>query len=368
MIWKKVLFGLLILLMCLTMSFGYATLSSTLKVDGEVSATPPNTIYIMEIFDVSTSGASITTSPVNIGYPSTKVMSEIVFSERNSTVTFSVIIRNGTQIDQYFDILGSYSEMEGIEGSFSNTNVSSSVSIAQGTKIAAGEQKTVTVTFTYTSRTTNQTRRMLHEFRFVLDSNDLTQAVSKGVTDKFADILNGNLEDDITYTYNGNQITVSREEAYETMVQHMESDNSGSYIGNLKGADEDDKALLTALFEGALTFNVGDTEVPVTVMIKEKDVYGTGTKEMVLYITADDLRAVWSYVPVYAVVLTSNESGDWVQIGEIYAGEARTNDYSGWIGSGSFNTESWRSTEEYYGASSGSNIDTIMNRYEALNP
>jgi hypothetical protein len=351
--------------MCIFTSFGYAQLSSTLRVSGDVDVKPPNAIFIVGITNVQTSGTTINTSPVNIGYPSAKMLSEIVFSGRNSSVTFDVLIMNGTEFDQYFDILEEYAELPGVEGSFSYANTDWSSSVAQGTKIASGEKMTFTVTLTYTGRYTNQTRRMLHEFDFVLDSNDLTEAVSEDVTNKFEDILNNRLEEDIVYTLNGTEITVDKDSTYQTVIENMESDRTGNYIGNLMGSDADDKAILTALFEGALTFTVGNEEVPITVMIKEKNVYGSDEKDMVLYITADDLSARNTYVPVYASVFTKNSSGKWEQVGEVFSGEAQTNSYSGFWGSGSFNTESWRSSQAYYGVATRSDIDEIMIGYKA---
>ena len=366
--WMKVLLSISLSLMCVFVSLGYAQLTDNLVVEGQAEASPPNAIFIYEISNVTTLNATINTTPTNIGYPSTKVMSEIVFGGRNASVTFDVLIVNGTNFDQYFDVLEEYSEVEGVDGTFSYASVDWSASVAQGTKIAAGEKMIFTVTLTYVGRNTNQTRRMLHEIDFVLNSDDLTEAVSKGVTDKFTDILNNRLEEGITYSYNGQTITVDKGSTYQEIVNHMENDSSGNYIGNLMGADADDKALLTALFEGALTFTVGNEEVPITIMIKEKNVYGTNEKEMVLYITADDLSAWSSYVPVYAAVFSLNELGEWIQIGDIYAGEAQTNNYSGWWGSGSFNTESWRSTESYYGVASRSGINAVINGYITQNP
>jgi len=368
--WMKILLGVLLSFMCIFTSLGYAQTTTDLRVEGEVEIKPPNAIFIAEISNVQTSGATFTTSPVNIGYPSTKVMSEVTFDGRNSWVSFDVLIVNGTDFDQIFDKLEEYASLEGVEGSFSYTNVDWESSVAQGTEMNPGDKLRFNVTLTYTGRSTNQTRKMLHEFDFVLNSNDLTQAASKSVTDKFADILNNRLEDDITYEYGGEEITVTTDKMYETVIEHMEYDRSGTgnYIGNLMGADGDDKALLTALFEGALTFNVGNEEVPITVMIKEKNVYDTDEKEMVLYITADDLTAYSSYVPVYAAVYSKNASGVWEQVGEIFAGEAQTNSYSGWPGSGSFNTERWRSTQVYYGVAVRSGINAVMSGYKAQNP
>lgn len=361
--WMKMILGISLSFMCLFVSVGYAGFTSEMSIHADAELSPPNAVFIVNISNVQTSNATINTPPVNLSEPSTKIMSEITFASRNAYVTFDVLIMNGTSFNQYFDVLEEYPEIEGIEGAFSYANMDWSVTPPQGTMIMPGEQTLFTVTLTYTGRNTNQTRKMLHEFDFVLDSDDLTEAVSKGVTDKFADILNNRLEEDIVYDYNGTEITVDSNNTYNEVVNHMESDTSGNYIGNLMGADGDDKALLTALFEGALTFTVGNEEVPITVMIKEKNVYGTSDKEMVLFITADDLSSTWTYVPVYAAVFSKNDLGEWVQIGDIFAGEARTNSYSGWYGSGSFNTETWRSTQSYYGIATGSGIATVIGGY-----
>ncbi len=362
--WMKILLGISLSLMCIFTSIGYARLSTDLTVEGDIELAPPNAIFILDISNVHTTGATVTTSPMNIGYPSTKVLSEIVFSGRNSSVTFDVSVMNGTEFNQYFDVLEEYAELEGIDGSFSYASIDWNTSISQGTPIAPGEVQTFTVTLTYTGRNTNQTRKMLHEIDFVLNSDDLTEAVSKDVTDKFKDILNNHLEEDISYTYNGTTIKVDKDTTYQEIINHMESDRTGNYIGNLVGSDADDKALLTALFEGNLMFSVGTEEIPITVMIKNKNVFGTSESEMVLYITADDLSSSRSYVPVYASVYSKNSDGEWVQAGEIYAGEARVNGYSGsYFGNGSFDTESWRSTQAYYGVSSGSNIGAVLNGY-----
>lgn len=366
--WVKVILGISLSFMCVFTSLGYAALSDKLNVTGEANVTPPDAIYIEGILNVRPSNASVIQTPTNIGFPSTKFMSEITFAGRNSSVTFDVVIANGTSFTQYFDVLEEFSELEGIDASFSYANTDWSVSLPQGTEIKPGDIKTFTVTLTYTGRNTNQTRKMLHEFDFVLDSNDLTQAVSKDITDRFEDILNNRFEEDVTYTYNGNQITIEKENTYQEVIDHMETDRTGNYIGNLMGSDADDKALLTALFDEALTFTVGTEEVPITVMIKEKDVYGSTDKDMVLFITADDLSARNTYVPVYASVFSKNENGEWKHVGEIFSGEAQTNSYSGFWGSGSFNTETWRSTQTYYGVATGSGITAVMNGYKAQNP
>lgn len=370
--WNKVLLCVALSIMCLFTCVGYAAISGSIDIIGEAEIVPPDAMYIYEIRNVVTSNATLNMSPVYINHPSTKFMSEIKFGGRNAYVSFDVIVMNGTKIDQFFDIIEEFAELEEVEGSFSYANVSASVNPGQGAEVKAGQSLQFTVTLKYTGSNSNQTRRMLHELKFVLDSKDLTQAVSRGITDQFADIINGNLEEDITYEYDGKTITIPKDGGYDAIMDHMETFSlSGSYIGNLSGSDDDDKAVLTALFEGALTFKVGNEEVPVTVMIKEKDVYGSNTKELVLYITADTLSESRAYVPIYAVVFTKSND-EWIQVGDILQGEAQVTAYDGLgatlgYGTGSFNTEKWRSTAGYYGVATGKDLNAVMSGYENQN-
>ncbi len=367
----KILLSVTVSLMCLFLCVGYAQLSDTLVLTGGVDFEPPKAIYIHKIDNLQTDGVTVNQKPTNIGYPSTKMMSEFVFSAKNASVTFDVYIINNTEFDHYYDVIEEYSSLEGIGGSFSYASTSLSVSVAQGTKVAVGEMAKFTVTIKYTGSSKNQTRRMLHEFDFVLDSKDLTQAASTGVTDRFAKILNNELDTDVTYLYNGGNVTVPKDSTYETMEKNMEWSSSGNFIGNLDGADGDDKALITALFGDTLLFPVGDQEdVPVTVMVKKSEVYngGNSNNEIILYITADDLSARSAYVPIFAAVFHNNGT-EWVQIGDIYEGEAKTCYYNiSFMGYGSFDTDTWRSTKEYYGVAAKSNLAAVMAGYKAENP
>ena len=369
--WIKAILGISLSFMCLFTCVGYAAVSGNVVINGNVEAKPPNAIFIVDIYNVQTSKATVNLSPVNIGYPSTKVLSDITFEGNGSYVKFDVRVLNGTEYTQIFDVLKQYTEMEGVEGSLSYSNVKATSSIPQGTQLAPGEQEIFTITLTYNeswwNTDSNKTRKMLYELDFVLDSNDLTQAVSKNITDKFANILNNRLENDINYSDNEGPHTVAKEQVYNELIKHMESGGTGAYIGNLNGADNDDKALLTALFEGELTFDIGGEEVPVTVLVKQMNVYDTSDAEMVLYITADDLSRSRTDAPVYVAVFTQNASKEWVQVGDIYSGEAPVCDYttgSTW-GSGSFNTDNWESTQAYYGVATGSSVAAIMSGFKA---
>ena len=368
--WLKILMGLALSLMTCMTCMGYAALSTTLELKGVARVDAPNAIYITDVSGVRLTNVTATTEPVNIDFPSAKLLSDLTYGGKGAAVTMEVTLYNGTPVDQIFDILEAHEGSSAATDVFDYTDVAWSVEPGQGTVVPTGQSVTFTVTYQYDGNGTDERRNSLYSFRFVMTSDDLTQAVSIGVTERLADILNNRLDEDVTYTYDGDTYTIPKDGTYDAIDDNMEGtvagtgwNSTGRYMGNLNGADADDKAILTALFGEALTFKVGDEEVPVTVMIKEKDVYGDGTLDMVMYVTADDLSQRTTYVPVYAVVFSQNTDGLWVQIGEIFAGEAETNAYNGWAGSGSFDTETWRSTESYYGYRTGLGIDELMDVY-----
>lgn len=368
--WLKILIGLALSLMTCMTCVGYAALATTLELNGLVQVDAPNAIYVTDISNVRLTNVTATTEPINVDFPSAKLMSDLTYGTQGASVSMEVTLYNGTPVDQIFDVLVEHEGSSTATDVFDYTDVKWSVEPGQGTVVPTGQSVTFSVTYAYDGNNTNQRRNSLYSFRFVMTSEDLTQAVSRSVTDRLAAILNNDLAEDVTYTYNGRTYTISKDASYNAIDNNMEGNVAGSgwnstgrYMGNLSGADADDKAILTALFGNELTFKVGDEEVPITVMIKEKDVYGDGTLDMVLYITADDLSQRTTYVPVYSVVFSQDTNGTWVQIGEIFAGEAETNAYSGWPGSGSFDTETWRSTEAYYGQRTGLGIDDLMDIY-----
>ncbi len=112
----------------------------------------------------------------------------------------------------------------------------------------------------------------------------------------------------------------------------------------------------------------------VKISKRGEELYNGGDKELVLFITGDDLGESRAYVPVYTAVFTKASDGVWEQIGQIHAGTARVIAYDGLesilgIGTGSFNTETWTSEEAYYNGATpkGSDIEKVMDAFEAQN-
>ena len=383
--WTKILCLILAPLGVVFCFVGYAALTTTLTIEGTAEATPPDAIYITEIWDIQYTGASTVNAdgaPTRVAFPSTKFLSNIKFDSAGSTVSFMVRIKNGTSYNQIFDILKSYSELEGVGAGYDSSKITADAGIEQGVVIPAGEEIECRVVLTADAR--GIARHMLYEFQFVLNSADLTEKISVRVTDRFAKILNNELEE-ITYSYEYRRYpwssaqtvteTVEAGKSYEAITgSNMNDSDSGDYIGNVDGAQAVDIALVNGLFGGELLLDINGEERPVTVMVKKQMVYNNDSvEEMVLYLTADTLDSgrvngqdpeAPVYVAVFAQKTRTDANGNpvtkWEQVGPIFAGKARQTNYYGFSGTGSSNTDYWVTTEEYNGIAAGATLSAVM--------
>ena len=92
-------------------------------------------------------------------------------------------------------------------------------------------------------------------------------------------------------------------------------------------------------------------------MIKRENIDGSRNsgdssgREMTVYMTSDPLTDAGGDAIVYASVYTRySGQSEWVRIKDMFEGECTIVSYSGSNGTGSFNTDTWRST-----ASNGQN-------------
>ncbi|MBR4013855.1 MAG: hypothetical protein IKJ00_06125, partial [Clostridia bacterium] len=160
----------------------------------------------------------------------------------------------------------------------------------------------------------------------------------------------------------------TREELLSALVSTGEDE---PWIGNVDGAPPEDMTLIKKLFEDELSMEIGGKIEEVTFLLKQEDVDGDSSdQEMTIYMTTDYLTTWLGEAPVYAAVFKQQTNPDgtvkWVQQGEMYEGKARIVGYGGSIfGTGSFSTDTWTSTEVYYGKKSGSSISEIISAYKS---
>ena len=145
--------------------------------------------------------------------------------------------------------------------------------------------------------------------------------------------------------------------------------NDNSYIGNVVGANTADSTALNNLFtidgHNYLTLEIEGKETNVTALIKHEDIGGSTDKEMVIYMTGQVISGSFfrpGNIQVFAAIYRQDAAGDWVQIGQLYEGTARSNNYKGEIFGthNSFNTDTWETAVAYHGVAAGSSIDTLL--------
>ena len=369
--WTKALLGVALSLLCLFTTVGYADLTTTLTVVGEAEAAPPEALFISAIVPQSASdGASVT-----INYFTNTVVNSRVDLGPNgqNTVTYRITVFNNTDVEYGYNAM-IYTVGE---GTFDNSNIKVVPDIQHRDSVPAHTSRSFNVTVSYknTSSISNTVLNsvIIYEFLPMTDipESDDETAVG-GVLNQFANILNNRVEGQ------GDTYGVLDTQMKNNTENDRIGENGKTYIGNVTDASQADKDTLDKLFAGQLSLNINGEEMPVTILIKSQNVDGQAGNEMVIYMTTDDLvKNNWlatEYAPVYLAVfkqVTRNDGvQEWIQQGDMYAGEARITTYNGGIwGNGSFNTDTWRTAEsrtytvtsQYsYTVSNSVNLATIM--------
>lgn len=369
--WIKAALGISLSIMCMFTCVGYAAISENLTVNGSIKAEPPKAVYITSVTADGLDGAS---AVVN-NYSMTVVNSRVTLTDSFAgVVTFTITVYNNS------DVIQGYNAMIYTVGpsTYDNDSIILEPSISAREEIKPGEY----LTFSVTARFKNGYDRynkilnsvVNYEFR-PLDEipEDEGGVAVLNVSDKFINILNTpedykTLSDEIAANYDGSRAWTA------------------TYIGNVIGTEDyennNDTAIVSDLFDGALTLNINGIDTNVTVIIKREEIdansstgdtyyygnppVGVADTELTLYITAEDLHSVSSgtRVTVYAIVFTIDQdasgktTGKWYQIGDMYTGTAEVVGYIGGYSNGSFDTGTWRET------GTGRSIHTIIQSLE----
>ena len=355
---------------------GYAAITGTLDIQGQATYNLPP-IYIA---DVSLRSGADYTEELAFG---TTLKSQVSIAASSSASTvIAVTVKNRDKVNYGYNatVVGTDTN------SWSNANVSYAIYsdaactkrlakktvLAPETTTAGANGLTFYVKFTYKSGYSPSGAQTLSsvmnfDFKTPVDSIIDDAAVDNAV-DQFHDILNdhiGNVD-------------------YKSLTNAMDNagnDRNISYMGNVSGAAASDVAVIESLFAGQLSVNIDGTAENVKFLLKRENIDGntaTGGAEaleytdgygnqsvtgweMVMYMTTETLSSYYSWKTVYAIVFTSYDGGQtWEQIGEMFQGEARVCNYEGGWGSGSFNTDTWRSTKGYYNLGTRQSIETLV--------
>ena len=383
-------------LMTLFVSVGYATLTGQLTISGTTEWNETANIYITDIQVTNQSNVSGTVSVTKTGFVVFEHGNYTLNRQRNQSnpggsVTIRITLKNNSGIDQYFAQLTT-------DPALPQRCVISypDAQFGVGSVVPQGESRTLTLTIqnTQTMQTVNMNgRESVLVFSPSFDE-DTTQDVTKSLADVFANVLAGNgpAGDGEGITYKGQEIAADR--ILQVLQQNMESVDTGGYIGNVGNATQDRKDLIEAIFGENMTMQIGNTYYTVSVLIKNQQIDNRGQNDMVMYITADQLTlggGRWSggawrdlnIVPVYGLVFINNGAQGYTYCDHLFAGEAPVCDYGGTFGegyTGSFNTNLWNSTDypdltdtsggqitQQYSTTNGE-LDEAYQRYVRENP
>ena len=332
---------------------GYAALTDTLTINGMSTVSAQDGVFISDV--TADNNATVnkylsTTLNISLNFANTNTSTATITVYNNSSYEYvfnGVVYDNTIEDNAYIDYtLGG---------------------IVKGDTIAANEELTFTVTYSPKSTATDTSLTSIFNYQFVLDSEYIPEVAASGATARFEEILNSETE------------FKSLTDKMDTVVDGR---NDSSYIGNVVGSVSTDSTAINDLFttngSNALVLDINGVQTNVTAMIKRANVDGdtsTGDEsgnEMTIYMTAEDPTEAGGSlfnpgeVQVFVAVFTKNGDGDWYQLGEMYEGEATVNNYAGNIFGtrNSFNTDTWISTQSYYGLNTGADIEAIITAYK----
>ena len=343
---------LLICIVCITLLvstggvFAYwSYLHLDVEGDGVISVSMEldKSVYIIHAEHVAEKGAG--TIEI-VGYNGTYLNSVATLNKTKSTYTTATITVYNNALETY-----AFNAVKYHTDKYSNVDIVYELPVLKhGDQVAPGGTLEFEVVFEYKPgvNPSNYVLTSLLNFEFTpLDELPEEEVIAvSGALGQFQNILNN----------------VTAENSLSQLLTQMDKADAndrhdGSYIGNVGGASASDVKLLEDLFQGNLTININGQDTEVTILIKRENIDGDMTtgdstgREMTIYLTTDTLEQKGSFFNpssaiVYAAVFTSDDEGeDWYQVGTMFEGEATIKQYNGWPGSGSFDTDTWETTD-----------------------
>ena len=328
----------------LFLGIGYASLSDSFMIEGNVTIKPKPYvgIYISDAKVVS--GSNLINNSSEYIRP-TNFNNDLKVNGTDSYITYEITVHNNSSVNYWYlgvdflDELGSNNLIgvsNGITITTKDHNVSNSDAFDTNDWVPAQTRRTFYATYRFGSAAVGDISTFVnYKFGLHMDS----------VQDEFLKILNDKITEN-GYHYLENEFDEKYKETGSTII---------SNIG-------EETQIFDRLFGENLTINVDGEEKPVTIMVERKDVDSnpsTGDSyddsslkgcEYTVYITVDDLSNPGNNVTVYAVSYTCKADGTFYQIGELYEGTCKVQDYNenDDIYQGSFDLDNWDATAKQY--------------------
>lgn len=324
---------------------GYASLSDSFLIDGNVSVKPKPYvgIYISDVEVVS--GSNLINNSTEYIRP-TNLNNDLIVNSYDSYITYAITVHNNSDVTYWYigldfvDELGSnelIGSSNGITITTRDHQESNSDYFNNEDWVPAQTRRTFYATYRFGSEATGNILTYIN-FKFGLHMDS--------VQDEFLRVLNDKVSEN-GYYYLESEFDKKYKESGSTTIANIGSE----------------KTIFDKLFGENLTVNVDGEEKPVTIMVSRRDVDGntsTGDSydgntapsgcEYTVYITVGDLSNPGESVTVYAVSYTCRSDGTFYQIGELYEGTCTVQDYitSNETYEGSFDLMNWDATAKEY--------------------
>lgn len=169
---KIIILSVLILLATSFMSIGFATLTLSLDITGNINANPQNDIFIVEPVVINTTNVS---NNIKINQIYKTILDSTIFlnnSEDNYSITYSITVYNNTQKEYAFK--GIISD----QGTFDNSQINYTFNgIKLSEIIKKGQSKTFTITLSNSTSSKNELRSFINVAfgkSYSITYNDLT--------------------------------------------------------------------------------------------------------------------------------------------------------------------------------------------------
>ena len=361
---KAIFIGVFSFLFCF-MTIGFSAISSPMEIRGTVSSKGQTGVFITKTEQLEGENGGIAVVNSFIG---SSVSVNVTLPNKSSVGKSEITVYNS--MDETY----AYNATIYLESAYSNPNIKYALinkttgeTLSHGDTVESKNLFAFDITFAFVDGYTpsgEETLQALLNIDFVPLSEipEEDEVAVSGVLGQFDNILN-----------NKSNTTDSFNVLLSQMNDYNSNDRAnGSYIGNVTGSSVQDVETLESLFEGQLSLNINNVPTEVTVLINRENLDGdtsTGDEngnEMTIYMTTSDLKSMLSRVTVFASVYTRQDANsEWVQVGEMFEGRARTNGYDGSLfGTGSFNTDTWESYYAYNGVNSGASIEKLVESYK----
>ena len=338
--WVKISCVLICVIGTLLCSVGYAALSGTLTITGKVELQPPDydvvVITKVEIVDGTASTKPSSIIPTNVkstitGTAGNQVVYKITAYNYSDNVTYayagddslSEAISNGAV---------------SVEAYAANEDGTRSEESLVGTSVEPGKEVTFYAVYTVAEGQSVSEAELVVNYKFAVPLDSLGEAAMSGATASFLDILNNHYGDlssllgKMDRGFTGNVVPEGGSGGgINNIIQWLKE---RGLFQKVSGEGTAAQSLFGEGFTLEYIDENGETqEREMTTLIQQANIDGRSGDEMILYLTPFNFKGTQITspnvrVPVYAAVFTctsynsSEPTGTWFQLGDIYEGSA----------------------------------------------